>query len=186
MRRTCSAHCSVEEGEGKQLNFIQYDAGLLSLLYNTYSVGLVTLQRSLQRRHCWRFWVLGQSSGEGDYGLAGLLLLLYSTYSAGSVTLQRSLQRRHCWLFRVLSQSSGEGDHGLALSSTRTATAHIHSWYCVASFSLSAMEPADLLVLKRVSKSWIGSTSFKAGSQLQSQSGCELGRNIDIQWVFCW
>ena len=26
-----SACCSVEEGEGKQLNFIQHDAGLLSL-----------------------------------------------------------------------------------------------------------------------------------------------------------
>ena len=42
MRRMCSARCSIEEGdhneEGKQLNFIQHDAGLLSLLYSTYSV----------------------------------------------------------------------------------------------------------------------------------------------------
>ena len=33
MRRMCSAHCSIEEGghnkEGKQLKFIQHDAGLL-------------------------------------------------------------------------------------------------------------------------------------------------------------
>ena len=40
-RRMCSACCSVEEGdnseEGKLLNFIQHDAGLLSLLYSTYS-----------------------------------------------------------------------------------------------------------------------------------------------------
>ena len=31
--------------EGKQLNFIQHDAGLLSLLYSTYLAGSVTLRR---------------------------------------------------------------------------------------------------------------------------------------------
>ena len=47
VRRMCSVHCSIEEGDhnedGKQLNFIQPDAGLLSLLYSMYSAGSVTL-----------------------------------------------------------------------------------------------------------------------------------------------
>ena len=55
----------------------------------------------------------------------------------------------------MLSQSSGEGDHGLALSSTRTAVLLLQPVYTravrVASFSLSAMTPADLSILKWVS-----------------------------------
>ena len=53
---------------GKQLNFIQHDAGLLSL--HIYSAGSVTLWKSPQRCHWWLFQVLSQSSGEGDHSLA--------------------------------------------------------------------------------------------------------------------
>ena len=55
-----SARYSVEgdhNEEGKQLNFIQHDAGLLSLLYSMYSAGSVTLRRSPQRRLCSLFRV---------------------------------------------------------------------------------------------------------------------------------
>ena len=55
---------------GKQLNFIQHDAGLLSLLYSMYSVGSVTLRQYPQRRHCWLFQVLSWSSRKGDNRLA--------------------------------------------------------------------------------------------------------------------
>ena len=67
------------------------------------------------------------------------------------------------------------------------ATAHIHS-RCVASFSLSAMTPADLsvfkvgqqinLVMNQVNCCLSRLTSFKAGGQLRSRSGCDFDRNI--------
>ena len=71
----CSAHFSLEEGdhneEGKHLNFIQHDAGLLSMLYSSYAVGSATLQQSLQRHHCaGLFQVISRGSGERDHILA--------------------------------------------------------------------------------------------------------------------
>ena len=124
------AHCSIEEGdhneEGKQLNFIQHDAGLLLLLYSTYSADSVTLRPTISAKAALLTVLSAKlSSREGDHSLAlsstkNAVVLLQHVHSCCVALFSLSaMAPADLSCLSVLSGSANQFSHELGQSASK-------------------------------------------------------------------